>query len=263
MLGHQFHQHFVLALDLLFQKIDPLLLLLDLTAGNVLSSGRRKPRFRTTPSASDRTRRVEVRFPHTNRKLGLCLRGVASGWLLSLLRCSDCALFSYVLSIILTKERFFHFQLRQHIQPTATTAQTISDWENTGTTASTSHAAIATNIGQWRTKRLRCRKSITPALYAEFSPSSMTIVGNRLGVEKVHATGWSEPVSGRDLHRCSPAPSRRYCFINHGLRKVLLVQAGTPAPPLSQWPSMSCLLRERSYTQSRYPHTKERSPRSK
>jgi hypothetical protein len=33
MLGHQFHQHFVLALDLLLQKIDPLLLLLDLTAG--------------------------------------------------------------------------------------------------------------------------------------------------------------------------------------------------------------------------------------
>jgi len=33
MLGHQFHQHFVLALNLLLQKLDPLLLLLDLTAG--------------------------------------------------------------------------------------------------------------------------------------------------------------------------------------------------------------------------------------
>src|SRR5580700_9934755 len=84
---------------------------------DVLSSGRRKLRSQRIPSASDRTRWVEVRFPHTNRKLGPCLRGVASGWLLSLLRCSDCALFSYVLSIILTKERFFHFQQRQHRTP--------------------------------------------------------------------------------------------------------------------------------------------------
>jgi hypothetical protein len=56
---------------------------------------------------------VAVHFPHTNRKLGPCLRGVASGWLLSLLRCSACALFSYVLSAILAKERLLHFQLRQ------------------------------------------------------------------------------------------------------------------------------------------------------
>lgn len=36
MLGHQFHQHLVLALNLLLQKLDPLLLLLDLTAGTFL-----------------------------------------------------------------------------------------------------------------------------------------------------------------------------------------------------------------------------------
>src|SRR5580704_4107385 len=80
---------------------------------DVPSTGRRLLRFRRTPSASDRTRWVAVHSPHTDRRLGPGLRGVASGWLPSPLRCSACVLFSYVLSAILTKERFFHFQRRQ------------------------------------------------------------------------------------------------------------------------------------------------------
>src|ERR1700721_2772543 len=83
-------------------------------AGQVVPSpGRRTLRSQRTPSASDRRRWVAAHFPHTDRKPGSCLRGVASGWLLSLLGCSSCALFSYVLSVILTKERFLQFQLRQ------------------------------------------------------------------------------------------------------------------------------------------------------
>src|SRR5437868_5812753 len=69
---------------------------------DVPSPGRRL-RSQRTPSASDRRRWVAVHFPHTNRKLGPCLRGVASGWLLSLLRCSACALFAYVLSPYLSE----------------------------------------------------------------------------------------------------------------------------------------------------------------
>src|SRR5216684_417306 len=63
--------------------------------------------------APNRRRWVAVHVPHTARKLGPGLRGVASGWLLSRLRCSACALFSYVLSAILAKERFLQFQLRR------------------------------------------------------------------------------------------------------------------------------------------------------
>src|SRR6516165_1375493 len=77
------------------------------------SPGRRRLRSRRTPSASDRRRWVAVHFPHTARKLGPCLKGVASGWLPSLLRCSACARFSYVLSAILAKERLLHFQARK------------------------------------------------------------------------------------------------------------------------------------------------------
>src|SRR5260370_11638275 len=80
---------------------------------DVPSPGRRPLHSQTTPSASDRRRWVAVHFPHLVRKPGPGLRGVASRWLLSLRGCSDCALFSYVLSVILTKERSLHFQLRQ------------------------------------------------------------------------------------------------------------------------------------------------------
>src|SRR5580692_6679345 len=80
---------------------------------DVPSPGRRKLHCRRTPSASDRRRWVAAQVLHTDRPPGPCLRGVASGWLLSLLLCSACALFSYVLSVILTKERLLQFQLSQ------------------------------------------------------------------------------------------------------------------------------------------------------
>src|ERR1700692_1058688 len=84
---------------------------------DVPSPGRRMLRSQRTPFASDKRRWVAAPVLHTDRKPGPCLRGVASGWLLSLLRCNACALFSYVLSVILTKERSLHFQLRQDICP--------------------------------------------------------------------------------------------------------------------------------------------------
>src|SRR5450755_4580965 len=80
---------------------------------DVPSPGRQKLRSQRTLSASDKTRWVVAPVPHTDRKPEPCLRGVASEWLLSLLLCSACALFSYVLSVILTKERSLQFQLRQ------------------------------------------------------------------------------------------------------------------------------------------------------
>src|SRR3984885_15314022 len=77
------------------------------------SPGRPKLRSRRTLSASHRRWSVVVQFPHKDRKQGPYLRGVASGWLLSPLRCIACVLYAYVLSAILAKERVLHFQLRR------------------------------------------------------------------------------------------------------------------------------------------------------
>src|SRR6516225_12137368 len=113
MLSHQFGQNFVLGLGLSSPRTQSVSASPRPDGQDVPSPGRRRLRSQRTPSASDRRRWVAVHFPHTNRKLGPCLRGVASGWLLSLLRCSACALFSYVPSAILAKERLLHFQLRR------------------------------------------------------------------------------------------------------------------------------------------------------
>src|ERR1700721_2006926 len=98
---------------------------------DVPSPGRQKLRSQRTLSASDKTRWVAAPVPRTDRKPEPCLRGVASGWLLSLLLCSACALFSYVLSVILTKERLLQFQLRQdntnHLTTTADRAKSEGD----------------------------------------------------------------------------------------------------------------------------------------
>src|SRR6267143_1965317 len=50
---------------------------------------------------------------HTDRKPALYPTSAASGWPPSLLRCSAFALFSCVLSVILTEDRLLQFQLRQ------------------------------------------------------------------------------------------------------------------------------------------------------
>src|SRR5882762_1424370 len=74
----------------------------------VPSLGRQRLRFQRTPSASDTRRWVVVHFPHTDRKPGPCLKDGVAEWPPFLQRCSACALFSYVRSVILTDERSLH-----------------------------------------------------------------------------------------------------------------------------------------------------------
>src|SRR5712691_3280387 len=70
-------------------------------------------RSRRTPFASGRTPSAAGPVPHTGPRWAPCPKGVASRWLLSLLRCNASVPSSYVRSAILTEERFLHFQLRQ------------------------------------------------------------------------------------------------------------------------------------------------------
>src|SRR5439155_8619248 len=70
-------------------------------------------RSRRTPFASGRTPSAAGPVPHTGPRRAPCPKGVASRWLLSLLRCNASVPSSYVRSAILTEERFLHFQLRQ------------------------------------------------------------------------------------------------------------------------------------------------------
>src|SRR5438128_2100771 len=72
-------------------------------------------RSRRTPFASGRTPSAAGPVPHTGPRRAPCPKGVASRWLLSLLRCNASVPSSYVRSAILTEERFLHFQLRQDI----------------------------------------------------------------------------------------------------------------------------------------------------
>src|SRR5882762_3196772 len=91
----------------------------------VPSLGRQRLRFQRTPSASDTRRWVVVHFPHTDRKPGPCLKDGVAEWPPFLQRCSACALFSYVRSVILTDERSLQFQLRQD-----TTADRCLVWQS-------------------------------------------------------------------------------------------------------------------------------------
>src|ERR1700733_10751486 len=77
------------------------------------SPGTRLLHSRRIPSASDRRRWVAVHVPRTDRKPGPYLKDGAVEWPPFLHQCNACALFSYVLSVILTKERSLQFQLRQ------------------------------------------------------------------------------------------------------------------------------------------------------
>src|SRR6266436_5349571 len=70
---------------------------------------------RRTLFANDRIPLAAVPVHHTDRKPALYPTSAASGWPPSLLRCSVFALFSCVLSVILTEERLLQFQLRQDI----------------------------------------------------------------------------------------------------------------------------------------------------
>src|SRR5712691_6496221 len=75
--------------------------------------GRQPLRSRRTLFASGRIPLAVVPVHHTDRKPALYPTSAASGWQPSLLRCSAFALFSCVLSLILTEERLLQFQLRQ------------------------------------------------------------------------------------------------------------------------------------------------------
>src|SRR6266478_764225 len=72
---------------------------------------------RRTLFANDRIPLAAVPVHHTDRKPALYPTSAASGWPPSLLRCSVFALFSCVLSVILTEERLLQFQLRQDTMP--------------------------------------------------------------------------------------------------------------------------------------------------
>src|SRR5215472_1295728 len=68
---------------------------------------------RKTPSASGRTRLAGVPVRHTDPRSALLQPNAASGWQPSLPSCSASVASACVRSVILTDERFLHFQLRQ------------------------------------------------------------------------------------------------------------------------------------------------------
>src|SRR5438552_12130651 len=80
-------------------------------AGSCLE--RQPHRSRRTLFANGRTPLAAAHVPRTNRKPALYPTSAALGWQPSLPQCSAFALFSCVLSVILTEERFLQFQLRQ------------------------------------------------------------------------------------------------------------------------------------------------------
>src|SRR5712692_4002936 len=80
---------------------------------SVLAAGKPQLRSRRTPSANDRRRSVEVPVRHTDPRSALLPPNAASEWLLFLPACSASFASSCVRSVILTEERFLHFQLRQ------------------------------------------------------------------------------------------------------------------------------------------------------
>src|SRR5450631_809883 len=77
-------------------------------------AGRRRDRSRRIPSASGTKRSAAAPVRHIATRPSPCPTSAASGWRLSLLRYSAFLVFSSVLSVILTVERPFHFQLRRN-----------------------------------------------------------------------------------------------------------------------------------------------------
>src|SRR6266446_5814654 len=82
------------------------------------SVGRPPTRSRKTPSANGTTRSVAALARHTATRPAPSPTNAASGWQLSLLRCSASLFFSSVLSVILTVERPLHFQQRRNTDST-------------------------------------------------------------------------------------------------------------------------------------------------
>src|SRR5580692_9944970 len=78
-----------------------------------LAVGKLRLRSQRTPSASGRTPWAGVPVHHTDPRSALLPPNASSEWRPSLPVCSASVAFSCVRSVILTDERFLHFQLRQ------------------------------------------------------------------------------------------------------------------------------------------------------
>src|SRR5713226_10482747 len=78
-----------------------------------LSAGKPPLRSRRTPSASGRTPSAGAPVRHTDPRSALLPPNAASEWRPFLPACSASVASSCVRSVILTDERFLHFQLRQ------------------------------------------------------------------------------------------------------------------------------------------------------
>src|SRR5271169_897145 len=81
--------------------------------GDAPEPERQPLRSRRTPFASGRRASASGSVPHKGPKPGPCPKDAASEPQPFPLQCSAFVPFSYVRSIILTEERFLHFQLRQ------------------------------------------------------------------------------------------------------------------------------------------------------
>jgi hypothetical protein len=109
-LVHQFGQHLVLGLDLLFQKFNPLLFGLIVRAALSLERGSTVLEELFLPTVEHRWLQAQFFTQTGNRHfIQQCRRGMAT----FSSRCSVFALFVCVLSVILTEERPLQFQLRQ------------------------------------------------------------------------------------------------------------------------------------------------------
>src|SRR6516225_4995139 len=94
---------------------------------SVLAAGKRRLRSRRTPSASGRTRLAGVLTRHTGPRSALLPPNASSEWRPSLPACSVSVVPSCVRSVILTDERFLHFQLRQD-----SSCFSVSPWSEKG-----------------------------------------------------------------------------------------------------------------------------------
>src|ERR1017187_7031982 len=83
----------------------------------VLSAERQPRRSRKTPSASGRTPSAGAPAHHTDPRSALLPPNASSEWRLSLPTCNASVVSSCVRSVILTDERFLHFQLRRDTFP--------------------------------------------------------------------------------------------------------------------------------------------------
>ena len=110
MLRHQFSQNLIFRLDLLLQIGDSFLFRLMVGASPLLESRRSVLEELPLP-AVEHGWLDPVR--HTDPRSALLPPNAASEWQPSLPACSASVDFSCVRSVILTDERFLHFQLRQ------------------------------------------------------------------------------------------------------------------------------------------------------